>query len=168
MDFEAFFRENQKTVFRIIRSYVRERDTAQDILMETMYAVYKRWDRVKDFENKTGYTVRIGINRAKKHLIQKKVKGVVRSFYDDEEHDIRSRNRDPEAAAIHNDEDGWLENEMDNLKDIEKNIIVLKDLDQKKFEEIAGFLGMKLPTVKSLYRRAKLKLSGKWEAKYGK
>lgn len=167
-EFEDFFRQNQNTVFRIIRSYVRERDAAMDILMETMYTVYQRWDRVRGFENRTGYTVRVGINRAKKHLVQKRIASAVRFFNENEEHEIGSPVRDPEITALHNEEDGWLMGEIDKLKEVERNIIILKDMDSKKFEEIAALFGMKLPTVKSLYRRAKIKLSAKWEAKYGK
>ena len=166
-EFEEFFRQNQNTVFRIIRSYIRERETAMDILMETMYAVYQRWDRVRNFENRTGYTVRVGINRAKKHLIQNKIASAVRFFKENEEHEIGSSVRDPETTALHNEEDGWLMGEIAKLKEVERNIIILKDMDSKKFEEIAGMFGMKLPTVKSLYRRAKIRLSEKWEAKYG-
>jgi RNA polymerase sigma factor (sigma-70 family) len=166
-EFEEFFRQNQNTVFRIIRSYVRERDTAMDILMETMYAVYQRWERVRNFDNRTGYTVRVGINRAKKHLVKSRVASAVRFFRENEEHEISSNVRDPEKTALHNEEDGWLMSEIDKLKEVERNIIILKDMDSKKFEEIADLFGMKLPTVKSLYRRAKIKLSEKWEAKYG-
>jgi DNA-directed RNA polymerase specialized sigma24 family protein len=72
----------------------------------------------------------------------------------------------PEVKAIRSEQEEWLSIELDRLKKTEKDIILLKDIDKLKFDEISSFLNLKLPTVKSIYRRSKLKLTKLWEARY--
>jgi RNA polymerase sigma factor (sigma-70 family) len=165
-DFEAFFKENENTLYKIVRSYVRSRDTAKDIVLETMMRVYERWERVQHFDNKTGYAIRIGINMAKKFLIENRIKGFIPIFKDEDSSELFSHNHTPETSFFNSEEDKWLENELNNLKEIEKNIILLKDIDKKKFEEIAEIFHQKLPTVKSHYRRGKIKLASRLEEIY--
>lgn len=165
-EFESFFKETENTIFRIVKSYVKSTDTAKDIVLEVMMKVYQRWERVRSFDNKTGYAVRIGINMAKKYLMDNKVKSFIPFIYDGEDVEIASHYKNPEASMIKSEEEEWLEKELGNLKDIEREIILLKDIDRKKFEEIAVIFNKKLPTIKSHYRRGKIKLSRKLEEIY--
>lgn len=166
-DFERFFSDNQNLLFRIVRRYVRKRDLAEDIVLETMFLIHQKWERVMGFENQTGYAVRIAVNKAKRHLIGTRVSRLISFFKEGEEPEIPSMHSNPEHKVMHKDEDDWLTVQLDKLKSHEKEIVLLKDLDHKKFEEIAVILKTKLPTVKSLYRRAKIKLSRVWEERYG-
>lgn len=167
-EFELFFRENEALLFRLVRGYVRSRDKAQDIVLEAMTIVYRNWERAKSFENRTGYLVRIGINLAKKSLLFKKKEKVV--YLDDQESldYLSCQSASPENVVIWNEEDLFLKKCLDSLREEERNVIILRDLEGKKFDEIAGILDIKLPTVKSHYRRGKINLVGKMEAYYEK
>ena len=72
----------------------------------------------------------------------------------------------PEEMYFSTEDDKMLEDELDKLKDIEKTIILLKDLDGKKFEEISKITDQGVSTVKSLYRRGKIKLAKRLEVIY--
>ncbi len=165
-EFEIFFKENQNTLYRIVKSYVKSRDTAKDIVLETMMIIYDKWQRVLNFENKTGYAVRIAINKAKKMLLSKKLKKWLPLLHSEDEEQWISNLETPEEAFIRQEENRFVENELQKLKENERNIIILKDIDEKKLVEIAVIMNMNLSTVKSHYRRGKLKLSKMWEANY--
>jgi RNA polymerase sigma-70 factor (ECF subfamily) len=160
-DFESFFRKNENTVYRIVKGYIFSRDTAKDIVIETMMKVYERWDKIREFENATGYTVRIAINLAKKYLTDRKLKGLF-SLDEDAINNIPAWGN-PEDIVMTAEETRKIEEELGQLKEIERNVILLKDVDKMKFEEIAGVLSQKLPTVKSHYRRGKIKLAKRLE-----
>ena len=164
-DFEAFFKENENMVYKIIRGYIKQRDTAKDIVLETMMVIYNHWERVSLMRNNKGYLVRVAINAAKKHLIKGKLKKFFSIDQIDERFLISPDN--PLDKTLSNEENKWIEAVLSGLKENERNIIMLKDIERKKFDDIAILLNMKQPTVKSLYRMAKLKMSAKMEVQYG-
>jgi len=159
MDFEAFFKTNQKMIYRMIYNYVKRKDLSEDLVIEVFMKVYQKWGKVKDFENPIGYLVRIAINRAKKEVMKKKVM----EFLPFESEMVSLRDH-PEEKMLVKEENSHLERLLDSLKVQEKEVILLKDLDGLKFSDIAMALKMKLPTVKSHYRRGKEKMVKMMEA----
>ncbi len=153
MDFEIFFKQHQKMIYRMICRYVRKSDVAEELVLDSFMKVYERWDRVSMFENPVGYLVRVSINRAKKEVLKRKV---IEFFPFEEE--LVSRRDHPEDRVLVKEENEQMQLLLDKLKSVEKEIISLKDLDGLKFGDIVSALQMKLPTVKSHYRRGKEKL----------
>jgi RNA polymerase sigma-70 factor (ECF subfamily) len=165
-EFERFFKDNENVLYRIVRGFTESGDLAKDIVLETMMALYERWKKVRNFENKTGYAVRIAINKAKKKYLLKKASGWLLFLPDDELISKESGANNPELIAVRGEQEEWLAREIDKLRVDERRIILYKDIDKLKFEEISILLKLKLPTVKSIYRRGKLKLAKNREAKY--
>lgn len=163
IEFEGFFKQYQNTVYRVIAGYVRERETAEDLTVEAFIKVFNRWKRISKMENPGGYLMRTGINLAKTHLRRdRKVKIVGIS-----ENDASNPQDSPETLFFQDAENRAVERELMNLKEKERNIVLMKDISGRTFNEIAATLKMKLPTVKSLYRRAKLKLAAKLGGDHG-
>jgi len=153
--YETFFTEHQNRVYRVILGYVREHETAQDLTIEAFMRVYDRWDRVRTMENPGGYLMRTGINCARTYL-RKQVKRRTVPVTDRE---TSGRQQSPELLFFRNEEYRALERSLLCLKERERNVIIMKDIAGHTFKEISGELGVKLPTVKSLYRRGKIKLA---------
>ncbi|MCX7821033.1 MAG: sigma-70 family RNA polymerase sigma factor [Brevinematales bacterium] len=158
-EFEKFFNDNQHLLFRIVNGYVKDRELAKDIVVETMYIVYERWHQIVKMKNSVAYAVRIAINRAKKFLLNKKIKNV---FFSDMQEDVESSYR-LEDETIDKEIFNWINISINELNENERNVILLRDGDNLKFEEIAELLLLNLSTVKTLYRRGKLKILKKWE-----
>ena len=105
-------------------------------------------------DNPTGYLVRSGINLAKTYL---KKSNMLRTVEISE--NVMSNPTDsPDKIFIQKQQNRALEAELHRLNEKERNIILLKDMSGHKFSDIADLLSIKLPTVKSIYRRAKIKL----------
>lgn len=158
-EFTEFFKKTQPSVYRIVRGYVRSNGTAEDIASEAFIKIYGHWERVRQMENPTGYLIRTGINLAKTRLVRDKFMGWMSL---DKAEDIGSRKQTEESFFI-GEENRLMEKELMGLREEERNVIIMKDIDGKKLEEVAGILGQKLPTIKSFYRRGKLKLAKRLE-----
>lgn len=153
MDFEEFFTAHQTMTLRIVYSYVRSRDVAEDLVIESFLEVHNRWDRVLTFENPVGYLVRIAVNRAKKWLKRKKPDWL------ELDSETVSQAKTPESVVLLAESEKELEQALLRIKEEERVIILLRDLEKNSFDDIAGVMDMKLPTVKSHYRRGKQKLA---------
>ncbi len=158
-EFDKFFMDNQNLLFRIVNSYVKDREIAKDIVVETMYIVYEKWNKVIKMNNAIAYAVRIAINKAKKVLLSNKVKSI---FFSNIENDIESTIK-IEDDAIDREKAEWLNKAINELNESERNVILLREMEMLKFEEIADILSLNISTVKTLYRRGKLKILKKWE-----
>ena len=154
-EFENFFKEHQNTLFRIIFGYVRQTEASEDLVVETFIKIYERWNRIKRMDNPTGYLVRSGINLAKTYL-----KRNTRLQTLEISENVASNSMDsPDKIFFLKQQNQDLEAELLKLNERERNIILLKDMSGYKFVDITDHLGMKLSTVKSIYRRAKIKLA---------
>jgi RNA polymerase sigma-70 factor (ECF subfamily) len=152
--FETFFKKYQNIVCRVILGYVREHETAEDITIEAFLRVFDRWDRVRTMESPGGYLMRTGINCARTFLRERGKRNIVAITGRE-----KSGGQDsPELLFFQNEECRELERALLSLKEKERNIIIMKDIGGRIFREISDELGIKLPTVKSLYRRGKIKL----------
>jgi DNA-directed RNA polymerase specialized sigma24 family protein len=134
-EFENFFRTNQNTLFRIILGYVCQTEISEDLTVETFIKIFERWEKVQKMHNPTGYL----------EILENKASDPGGS---------------PEEIFFENRRNQALEAELLRLREKERNIVLLKDISGHKFGEIADILSMKLPTVKSIYRRTKIKLAG--------
>lgn len=161
-EFEHFFREHQNSLFKVVFGYVAQREIAEDLVIEIFIKIFQRWKKVRRMENPAGYLIRSGINHAKTYL---KWGSKQRTVYISE-NEYSKTGDSPEMIFFMNQENRTLETELLRLKERERNIVLLKDLSGKKFQEIARVLDMKLPTVKSIYRRAKIKLAEALEKIY--
>lgn len=55
LEFNEMFRRNEAIVYNFIRYRILDKSLAQDVLQETFYLAYKKWDILKDHPNQTGW-----------------------------------------------------------------------------------------------------------------
>lgn len=163
MEFEDFYQENKDLFYRWAYSYTRERENARDIVQEASMIVAKHWSRVRKMKNAIGYSLRIITNLAKKQ--QKRPKPLLLS---DNEWDALSTETDIENRLDQQKKESWLYEALNTLRPIEKEVILLRDVENMDFNTLAMHIGIPLSTAKSHYRRAKLKLIKLWEESYEK
>ena len=158
-EFERFFKEQQSRVYRVVLSYTRKRAIAEELTLEAMMIVYERWERVKKFENAAAYLMRIAVNLSKRSLKRGR-----RNFISVESVSEITDDRHPEREMLLKEENRRVEDALSHLSDKERQVIVLKDVEGLKMREVSDIVRLKLTTVKSLYRRGKLKLAKDLEA----
>ena len=72
--FDAMYREKYGEVYKFIRHRIKDRELAQDVLQETFYTAYNKWDVVRDHENQTGWLINTAKNKIRE--LHKKLKKV--------------------------------------------------------------------------------------------
>ena len=162
-DFEDFFIKNQELVYKVIKGYIFSDEDAKELTVKAFIIVYKNWQRVAKMQNPRGYLIKVGVNLAKKY---RRENGKNISIFSLDEN-TPANTKSVEDQTFEKDKNQWLSREISKLKDIEKQVIILRDLEGLKFEELSRFLSIPLSTVKSHYRRGKLKIIKSWEVQNG-
>ncbi len=84
-EFNEMFRKNEATVYNFIRYRILDKTLAQDVLQETFYLAYKKWDVVKDHPNQAGWLIETA--RHKIQAVNRKIKKLECEIpLDDHEH----------------------------------------------------------------------------------
>ena len=56
-EFNRLIRENQAILYDFIKYRILDKSLAQDVLQETFYFAYKKWDQLKEHPNQTGFLI---------------------------------------------------------------------------------------------------------------
>lgn len=61
--FDELYRRTYADIYKFIRYRVTDRELAKDVLQETFYTAYKKWDKIRDLENPTGWLINVAKNK---------------------------------------------------------------------------------------------------------
>ena len=150
----------QEKIYRMIFFRIRSRLDAEDICQEVFIQAYKNLKRLKDPERFAGWLFRIAANRIKDHYRKQKVRAIF-SFLPDVE-------READAAATAGERMDVMENlerrdfwnkvqtMLERLSRMEREVFLLRFLDDLGIREISEVINKSESTVKThLYRALK-------------
>ena len=155
MTFEEFYEQNKTLVYRLCRAKT-SKDLAEDSTARAFVEVWKRWDKVSQMDSPVAYTVTIARNTAYKEYIKSRaritlglntIEDIADSVYNPEQQSVQSETLEQLWSGIH------------QLSSREQEIIILKDLEERSFQECADILNLSLTAAKSLRHRAREKLT---------
>lgn len=150
--FEEFYNLTNKGIFTFVYSYVKQKETAEDITQETYIKIRRNLFSYKPNTNPSAWILQIAKNLALDNI--KKYK---------KESDINSNNVD---IPTHTSPDNslFLHDLMNrHLSEIDRQIILLHDIHGYKNREIANFLNIPLGTVLWRYSKAMKLLQQKYK-----
>jgi len=156
---EALVRQYQSRVYGIAYGYTGDPDDARDLAQDIFIRVYKRIDSCREPERFLPWLVRIARNAAVDHLRRRKARPPARDLPADEALDLAAPGPTPEEQWTAESRRRLVYSALQNLSDINREIILLKDMQGLALEEIAGMLGVPLGTVKSRCNRARIELA---------
>ena len=156
---EALVREYQGRVCSIAFGYVGEQDEALDLAQEIFVRVWDRLDQVADPERFPGWLTSIARNACLDHLRRRKARPPRQDIPAEELTSLASAAPNPEEVWISTSRQRLVHRAMQRLSDINREIIVLKDIQGLPLEDIAGMLDLPLGTVKSRSSRARVELA---------
>ncbi len=64
-EFDELYHENYLEIYKFIRCRVADRELAKDVLQETFYIAYKKWEYVRTLSNPTGWLINTAKNKMK-------------------------------------------------------------------------------------------------------
>lgn len=155
---EALVRRHQGRVFALAYHYLGNREEARDVAQESFIRVYRALDSFQG-DSFVAWIVTITRNCCFDRLRQLKVRPALDGAPLDDQLETRGREAGPEATALAQERRGLLYQALDHMTEINREIIMLKDIQGLKQSEIAAALSLPLGTVKTRSHRARLELA---------
>lgn len=144
----SFFKENEEKLYRVAYSYVKNPDTALDLVQDSIIKALQKRHTLKHPEYLKTWFYRILINECLM-FIRKNKKIVYLENLD-------AYFNEPSPSSLENNNID-LYHAIDRLSPKLKTIILLRFFEDMKLEEIARITGVNLNTIKSrLYKALKI------------
>ncbi len=161
--YEILLRRNNQTLYRVIRSYLKEPEDVEDIMQNTYLKAYEKLHQFKHTAKFSTWLIRIGINEA---LARLKVKGRFFTLHKSNDDSIRANileipdanQMNPEKKVISQEAKQMLENAIDKLDIKYKNVYVLREIEGMSIAEVSDCLKLSTSNVKVRLHRAKVKI----------
>lgn len=156
--YEVLMRRHNQTLYRAVRSYLKDLDDVQDAMQEAYVKAYSKLDQYKGDAAFATWLVRIGINEALQALRKQ------RTLYIHADPDVRSEQltrlpdtgqMNPEQRSIQDEHRRLLEQAVDRLPEDHRTVYMLREVEEMSVAEVAQALGISAPNVKVRLHRAK-------------
>ena len=152
---EELVRRFQGRIHGFALFYLRDREEARDTAQEIFVRLYKHLGDTQDGASFVPWLLRLSRNCCIDRL---RALGA-RAPQDPMDVDPPSHAPSPEENLLANGRRALLYRALDTLSDVNREIVLLKDIHQLKLEEIGSLLRLPLGTVKSRSNRARTELA---------
>src|SRR5687767_10876265 len=157
---EQIVRQNWRKVFNVAYKFVGKHDEAEDLTQDIFLKIFKAlktFDRRANFQT---WIVSISRNLCIDHYrsVRKERQTIAREV-DANDLQPASTDRGPYAAAEHQDLRAMLRQALHGLPLTLRTAVVLRDLQEFSYQEIADRLNLPEGTVKSRINRGRLELA---------
>jgi RNA polymerase sigma-70 factor (ECF subfamily) len=157
---EIIVRQNWRKVFNVAYKFVGKHDEAEDLTQDIFLKIFKAlstFDRRANFQT---WIISISRNLCIDHYrsVRKERQTIAREV-DATELQPASRERTPYVVAEHHDLRAQLKQALETLPVTLRTAVVLRDLQELSYQEIADQLRLPEGTVKSRINRGRLELA---------
>jgi len=164
---EALVREFQSRVYGIAYHYLGDAEEARDLAQEVFVKIYRNMAGSPDAGTFLPWLIRISRNACVDHLRRKRARPPTQDIPSSEMRDLRSRQLNPEEQWSADSRKSLLRRALQGLSQLNREIIVMKEIQGFSMEEISSLLSVPIGTVKSRSYRARLELAHKLAANKG-
>jgi RNA polymerase sigma-70 factor (ECF subfamily) len=150
--YELVMRRNNRLLFRLARSVVRDADEARDVVQEAYLRAYRKLGQFRGPGGFRSWLAQITLNEARARIRKPFL------LVDDEDAivDLQAlRTDEPEFDAMSCESQRIIETAIDDLPDDFRVVFVLRGVEQLSIAESAELLGIKEATVKTRFHRAR-------------
>jgi len=157
---EQIVRQNWRKVFNVAYKFVGKHDEAEDLTQDIFLKIFKAlktFDRRANFQT---WIISISRNLCIDHYrsVRKERQTIARDV-DSNDLQPATPERGPYAQAEHQDLKAQLRQALETLPITLRTAVVLRDLQELSYQEIADRLGLPEGTVKSRINRGRIELA---------
>jgi RNA polymerase sigma factor (sigma-70 family) len=157
---DLIVRQNWRKVFNVAYKFVGKHDEAEDLTQDIFLKIFKAlasFDRRANFQT---WIISISRNLCIDHYrsVRKERQTIAREI-DTSDLQPASSDRGPYQAAEHQDLRGLLRQALQKLPLTLRTAVILRDLQELSYQEIADRLGLPEGTVKSRINRGRIELA---------
>ena len=163
--FRAVVQLYQDKVYNLVYRMMGDIQEAEDISQEVFITIFKNIDAFRGDSLFSTWLFRIAINHCKNRLkyLSRRAKGRTQNLEDTPEgklgqSSIGSSLPRPDKMAMGKELESVLQKAMAKLEDEHRTLIVLRDIENMPYSDIAKITGLKPGTVKSRLHRARVAL----------
>ena len=156
--FEALVLPHLDAAYRFARWLSRSPGDAEDVVQEAILRAFRGFDALQGSDVKA-WLLAIVKNCHLTALKQQQRRAFVPL---PQEHDARDAPPDPESTSVRRDEKRRLERLMSALPEEHRVVLVLREIDEMDYREIAAVTNVPIGTVMSRLARARAALKARW------
>jgi len=161
-DFDELVRRNQKRIFRLLMSLLRDEDAADTLTQECFLRAYKKRDSFRGDSSVDTWVYRIAVNlardfqRSKREGFWKKMFSATPETEEDTPllDTVADRGSSAESQLLAREEVDQVWHTVKRLSENQREVFVLRYAEDLSLDEIAQTLEMQVGTVKSHLNRA--------------
>lgn len=174
LTFEQIISKYEKKIFNLILRHISDREEAEDLTQETFLNAYKSFATFRGECKIHTWLCQIALNQCKNRFRQRDRRRSVEGPSLDQpttgaEEPVRAMeiadwDQSPQEVLIRNETYRYVLKAIDSLPDEYRTVIVLCDLQQMSYQQIAQITGLSLEAVKTRIHRGRLMLRRKVDA----
>jgi RNA polymerase sigma-70 factor (ECF subfamily) len=160
-NFEILMQRYKNPLFNFVFRFIGDRDTTADVVQETFIKVYRNKDSYKTFAKFSTWIYTIAGNLAKTELQRRKRKNQVsiNSYGDDEETmELPDNSPLPDRLVDSGIKNKMIQDALLKLPEVYREMVILRDIQELSYEEIAEMTNISIGTVKSRINRGRSQL----------
>ena len=160
-DVEAFgvlVQRYEHRVLRVVRRFVSDQDTAEDLTQDAFVKAFERLDQFDASRRFGPWLFRIAVNGTLDHLRKRKRRGWL-GFFGETRTPYDPGGEDPRDAA---DTAAEVRAVVERLPEKYRSVLVLRDLENFSTSEIAAILGRKEATIRWRLAEARQRFHELW------
>ena len=151
--FEILVRRHQKTTFNLIYRFLGDYDEATETAQEVFLSAYRSIQQFRGDANFATWLYRIAFNHASSR--RKSLNSKLQRHVALEDDVVADCSADPETSAERREIQQCVQQALNSLDREDAQIILLRDLQDVRYEDIAETLDVPVGTVKSRLHRAR-------------
>ena len=156
---EALVRRYQARIFGFALHYLRDHEEAKDVAQDIFVKMYQHLGSVRDGRTYLPWMLRLARNCCIDRIRSRKARAHDQVATADDAVERASLEASPEESLIADVRRALLHRALATLTATNRDIVILKDIQQLRLSDISTRLGLPLGTVKSRSNRARLELA---------
>ena len=156
---EALVRRYQARIHGLAYHYTGQPEEARDLAQEIFVRVYRRLDTCQKPDRFESWLLQIGRNACLDWHRRRKVRPPLQDIPAEEVQDLANPDEDPQERWASDARKRLVHRALQALTEVNREVILLKDIQGLSFDEIATMLEVPIGTVKSRSNRARLALA---------
>ena len=161
--YEILVKRYKDSLINFVYRFVGDKDTSYDIVQDTMIKFYINKDSYKSFAKFSTWIYTIAANLAKNELKRKKRRVIfsIGSSSNDDDKPIEYEDKNSMMPDKYTDTEiksKIIQNALLKIKPVYREMVILRDIQEFSYEEIAEMKNMSIGTVKSRINRGRSQL----------
>ncbi|MFC1523147.1 RNA polymerase sigma factor, partial [Thermodesulfobacteriota bacterium] len=153
----------QTKIYNLAYNYVKQEEEAKDLTQDIFIAAYRSLSQLRDESKFSAWLYQIALNHCRNRYKKLRNRGFFSSIsIDDADSPITLQSETtPEKELEKRNTINMVRRIISTMPQAEKEILILRDLQELSYDEISVVLGLPLGTVKSKINRARISLKNK-------